>query len=413
MADFSAWAEKARNGDFYVRYRDGKTKLANGRWKVFSHLSVDKNQRVLVDGKERTAQFIAERIAHQLVQKHLSKEMGNCDLSMLISGEIDKFLDDCRARNLEDKTIHDYDVLLHNWQKEGKFYVLSDLTYQRIIEWRNSLTRNAVTTVYWKLTVIKSFISWLKETDKIQSLPFKKNMFPQKKEPSPKYYTLEQWVALRKALASVSPIAELACCISYSAGLRRVELVGNGKDRLGIMYEDLIWNPDGTVDLILRKEIVKGRKRGRTIRLDPGLVSMLGSRKSGPIIPLKPWDLWFLFDRARLLAGLDHIRPRLGIHTLRHSFAKNYLKYGNMDLDALRKMLGHARIGTTQIYSQHEKSDLDQGIVRSYERRNQDIALIAGQNAGQDHDIILKIADQNEPNGFQQTHNKIPQMTEK
>lgn len=396
--NFNAFVDTSpRNGNKTIRYRDGKTRLANGRWKVFTFKTIDKNTRQIIDGKERTASWIADHLAKELKRKDLLNAMGECDPSILVEDEIKNFILDCEKRNLEDATVQSFKRVLTAWRVNSKIVILSDISYDKLIDWRNGIPGSS-STVGWKLRLVKTFIFWLKETDKIQALPFKKKMAPEQKDASPKYYTIEQWMALCKALARVCPITELACYLAYSAGLRAGELCGNRtRTRAGILYEDLTWNADGTVDLELRKEIVKGRKRGRTLRLDAGVVALLGSRKSGPIIPISYARLWERFKSARLLAGLDKVTPTLTIHGLRHSFAKNYLKFGNKDLDALRKQLGHARITTTQIYSGHEKSDLDAGIELSYRARKKEEAILcradSGVVAGQIYDISSRTTE--------------------
>ncbi|MBN1799261.1 MAG: site-specific tyrosine recombinase XerD [Spirochaetales bacterium] len=62
--------------------------------------------------------------------------------------------------------------------------------------------------------------------------------------------------------------------------------------------------------------------------------------------------MWKRFKEIADLAGIEG-----KIHTLRHSFATHMLK-GGADLRSVQELLGHADIGTTQIYTHLEKEDL-------------------------------------------------------
>jgi integrase/recombinase XerD len=80
--------------------------------------------------------------------------------------------------------------------------------------------------------------------------------------------------------------------------------------------------------------------------------------------PLSRVGAWAIIKRAALVAGLT---KRVSPHTLRHTFATHLLE-GGADLRAVQEMLGHADLGTTQLYT-HVDRDYLRTVHKTYHPR--------------------------------------------
>jgi integrase/recombinase XerD len=80
--------------------------------------------------------------------------------------------------------------------------------------------------------------------------------------------------------------------------------------------------------------------------------------------PLTREGFWKLLRRYALAAG---IRTPLSPHKLRHSFATHLLRNG-ADLRAVQAMLGHADLGTTEIYTRVAQDHVRAAHARAHPR---------------------------------------------
>ncbi len=389
MANFKTYVTKSpRNGNYTVRYRDGKAKTEKGKWKLFTETTIDKKERILVDGKWKTAAWIAEEIAQKLIQSHRNNELGILDPSLSVESLIEEYINDCSGRGLSPTTIDVYEFGLKHFRVDGDFKTLADLSTEKITQWRNFMCGHMMkSSARSYMRIAKSFVNWLMEEEKIKASPFRRKMMPKVKRPGPKFFTTAEWIALDEASKSENPQVRLAFHLAYCAGLRLGEVAGN-KYKKGILWSDLKWNGDGTVDLHIREEVAK--TGGGTIRLDPSVVALLGSRgKSGPVITLGRRQLWYRFMKCREKVG----NPKLTFHWQRHSFVQNILELGGGDPFAAMEAARHKDIRTTQIYAHHQKPHIIKIMERVHERRLQEEAIL--KNAEHLQNKIVEIKEQN------------------
>jgi len=81
-------------------------------------------------------------------------------------------------------------------------------------------------------------------------------------------------------------------------------------------------------------------------------------------------DRVYLYSMIRRYAKRAGIDKKVGLHTLRHSFALKFYKDSNHDLIRLQKILGHRSINTTQIYCYMDNSDIKEGLEAYYNKRD-------------------------------------------
>jgi len=74
---------------------------------------------------------------------------------------------------------------------------------------------------------------------------------------------------------------------------------------------------------------------------------------------LKPQGVQQVVAKYARRAGLPEVTP----HVLRHTFAKHVLDAGE-DLATVQRLLGHARLETTAIYTQPTARDLEVAVRR-------------------------------------------------
>lgn len=157
---------------------------------------------------------------------------------------------------------------------------------------------------------------------------------------------------------------QLILCLLYTCGLRCSELINL---------------QDSNINLTTGELKVRGkRNKERIIPLSPELTRMITQyrplRPSGPgpdgqLLTLDSGQALYRRIVYRIVnqALIGATTGRRSPHILRHTFATDMLTEG-ASLDAVRRLLGHASLSTTQIYTHVSINDLQQNYKLAHPR---------------------------------------------
>jgi integrase/recombinase XerD len=154
----------------------------------------------------------------------------------------------------------------------------------------------------------------------------------------------------------------------YSSGLRISELSGLSLQQVDLEHGFVRVFGKGSKERVVplgaqaRDAVATYLTSGRAHLVKPKTGSELFLSERGQAISRK--TVWVIVKKYAQRAGLSStVKP----HLLRHSFATHLLG-GGADLRAIQEMLGHASIGTTQIYTAVENSRLLDQHARHHPR---------------------------------------------
>lgn len=222
------------------------------------------------------------------------------------------------------------------------------------------------------LTSIRMFFTFLIREDIIREDPSKKIDMPKLKRELPNYLNFSEVEALINAPNEAdipfglrdSTMLE----VLYASGMRVSELISIHISNLNLPGGYIITLGKGNKERIVligspaRKKLENYIASSRPLLMKDGATDTLFLSRTGK--QLSRVDFWKIVKKyARLANIIKNISP----HTLRHSFASHLLEKG-ADLLALRDLLGHADISSTEIYTHVNRQHLRQVYKKHHPR---------------------------------------------
>jgi integrase/recombinase XerC len=206
-------------------------------------------------------------------------------------------------------------------------------------------------TIQRKCSSLRALYRFLRQREGLTSDPVRSLVLPRKGQRLPVFIPREQTEGWLEGLPAGNSFEDtrdrLLVTLLYHTGIRRAEL-------LQLEVED--------VDMVRMQMKVKGkRNKERLVPFAPSLREALGAYLplraervgAGPLfvkedgLPLPARTMYSIVHR--LLAPLQQLEKR-SPHVLRHTFATHLAEAG-ADLNAIKELLGHSSLASTQVYT--------------------------------------------------------------
>jgi integrase/recombinase XerD len=277
-----------------------------------------------------------------------------------VEGLLDAFIAYLRAeRNLAGKTVDAYADDIHRYLAFVRARHGEDIdaaNRETIVAHLAALGREGLATRSQArhLAAIRGFHRFLADEKLARADPVEGIATPKTAKRLPTYLTLGEVEALlaapdERTVAGARDRAMIE--LLYATGLRVSELVGLSINSVNLESRYVIAFGKGRKERIVPVGEVAGDKV-KAFLAGPRQALLKGRQARALFVTnrgagFSRMGFWKLLRRYALKAG---IKKAISPHKLRHSFATHLVERG-ADLRAVQQMLGHADLGTTQIYT--------------------------------------------------------------
>jgi len=226
----------------------------------------------------------------------------------------------------------------------------------------------ALKTQSRRLSAIREFYRFLFSEDKIQINPTDYLSAPKTQKSLPKYLSEEDVFTLIQNAKKISPRLQTLLEVLYATGMRVSELVSLPISAVTNENKHLYITGKGNKERIvpLNEKACEALDQWLVIRentyprADKNRWLFPARSKSGHLTR----DAFF--KELKKLASMEGLDPhKVSPHVFRHSFASHLIAH-DADLRSVQKLLGHADIATTEIYTHILPNRLKKVIEKSH-----------------------------------------------
>ncbi|TCZ75338.1 integrase [Paenibacillus albiflavus] len=263
--------------------------------------------------------------------------------------KIELFLSGKQLEGLSKVTLDGYEMHLRIFADHVKKRADS-ITTADIRVYLGRFKDQKITTISTKLSVLKSFFSWLTSEEIIQRDPTMKIKPPKKEKRLPKALTIEEFEMLRESCMTIRQRAMVE--VFYATGGRLSEI--QALDRNSIDWQNsstrVVGKGNKEREVYFSFKAMYHLKKYLMTRLDDESALFITERK-----PYRRLSKRGIQREIGIIAEQAGLQKRVTPHTMRHTFATLTLNNG-ADIAVVQQLLGHEDPATTQIYAQVSES---------------------------------------------------------
>lgn len=205
-----------------------------------------------------------------------------------------------------------------------------------------------------KISSLKSFFKYHMKTGAIESTPMDKVISPKIAKRLPVFVKEEDTRTLLETLNSSaedwkSLNAKMLITIFYATGMRLSELINLGDNQIDFSRKQIKVLGKGNKERVIpvSREVIAAIRDYQQLKnkeFDDTSNFLLVTEKGKKIYPRYAWKL------VNQVLGEASTLDKKSPHVLRHTFATHLMNNG-ADLNAVKELLGHSSLASTQVYT--------------------------------------------------------------
>ncbi|BAE83960.1 hypothetical protein DSY2171 [Desulfitobacterium hafniense Y51] len=259
--------------------------------------------------------------------------------------KIQLFLAGKKLEGLSDLTLKGYGIELRIFA-EHVHKAADEITTADLRLYLGEFKGLRLSSISGKLSVLKSFFSWLAAEDILLKDPSRKIKPPKKEKRIPKALSIEELEMLREAC--ITPRERALIEVMYATGCRLSEVQKMNRDDVDYqtMSASVIGKGNKERTVYFSYKAMYHLKKYLMRRADEAEALFITERR-----PYRRLSARGIQREVKLIADRSEVRKNVHPHVLRHTFATLMLNNG-ADIASVQALLGHEDPGTTQIYAQ-------------------------------------------------------------